>query len=97
MTKSINPITRINYTVHIWKEGAQYVAHAMPLDVMSSGGTPDEARQALDEAVTLFLETAAEAGTLSVILEEVGYELKDHILMPPEWVAIERHSVVLGN
>ena len=24
------------------KEGNQYVAHAMPLDVMSSGGTPDE-------------------------------------------------------
>ena len=38
-------------TVHIWKEGSQYVAHAMPLDVMSSGPTPDSARQALDEAV----------------------------------------------
>ena len=25
----------IEYTVQIWKEGGQFVAHAMPLDVMS--------------------------------------------------------------
>ena len=37
----------IDYTVHIWKEGRQFVAHAMPLDVMSSGETPDAARAAL--------------------------------------------------
>ncbi len=43
----------IEYTVQIWKEGNQYVAHAMPLDVMSSGMTPEEARKALDEAVHL--------------------------------------------
>ncbi|MDF5732073.1 MAG: hypothetical protein PUP92_29745 [Rhizonema sp. PD38] len=27
----------INYTVQIWKEDSQFVAHAMPIDVMSSG------------------------------------------------------------
>jgi len=32
----------IEYTVQIWKEGNQFVAHAMPLDVMSSGETADE-------------------------------------------------------
>jgi hypothetical protein len=26
----------IEYTVHIVKEGAQYIAHAVPLDAMSS-------------------------------------------------------------
>jgi predicted RNase H-like HicB family nuclease len=55
----------IEYTVQIWKEGNQFVAHAMPLDVMSSGKTPDEARKALDEAVHLFLVTAADMGNLS--------------------------------
>jgi len=45
----------IEYTVRIWKEGDQFVAHAVPLDVMSSGRTADEARGALDEAVHLFL------------------------------------------
>lgn len=65
----------IEYTVQMWKEGNQFVAHAMPLDVMSSGKTPEEARKALDEAVHLFLVTAADLSTLIEILKETGYEL----------------------
>ena len=65
----------IEYTVQIWKEGNQFVAHAMPLDVMSSGKTPEEARKALDEAVHLFLVTADDIGTLNEILQETRYEL----------------------
>ena len=38
----------IEYTVHIWQEGNQFIAHAMPMDVMSSGLTPESARKALD-------------------------------------------------
>ena len=72
----MNEEQNIEYTVHIWEEGGQYVAHAMPLDVMSSGGTPEEARKALDEAVHVFLVTAADIGTLKEILEEAGYEMK---------------------
>ena len=65
----------IDYTVQIWKEGNQFVAHAMPLDVMSSGKTQEEARKSLDEAVHLFLVTANDMGTLDEILQETGYEL----------------------
>jgi len=86
----------IEYTVQIWKEGNQFLAHAMPLDVMSSGKTPEEARKALDEAVHLFLVTAADIGTLDEILQEIGYELKDGRWIGPSWVAIEKHSAVLG-
>jgi predicted RNase H-like HicB family nuclease len=57
----------LEYTVQIWEEDGQFIAHAMPLDVMSSGPTVEEARAALDEAVGLFLDTAAEAGTLAII------------------------------
>ena len=53
----------IEYTVQIWKEGNQFVAHARPLDVMSSGGTREEARKALAEAVHLFLMTSTDWGT----------------------------------
>ena len=72
----MNEKQNIEYTAQIWEEGGQYVAHAMPLDVMSSGGTPEEARKALDEAVHVFLGTAADMGTLKEILEEAGYEMK---------------------
>ena len=60
----------IEFTVQIWKEGNQFVAHAMPLDVMSSGKTPEEARRALDEAVHLFLVTASDMGTLEEVLQD---------------------------
>ncbi len=87
----------IEYTVQIWKEGSQFVAHAMPLDVMSSGPTPEEARKALDEAVHLFLITAADFGTLEEVLQEAGYDLKEGVWISPPWVAIERHSAVIGD
>ena len=92
----MNQAHDIEYTVQIWKEGSQFVAHAMPLDVMSSGKTPEEARKTLDEAVHLFLLTAADMGTLDEILQESGYELKEGRWVSPSWVAIEKHSAVLG-
>lgn len=87
---------RIEYNVQIWKEGNQYVAHATPLDVMSSGMNPEDARKALDEAVRLFMLTAHEQGTLEQILEECGYNLRDDAWVSPEWISIERHSATLG-
>jgi hypothetical protein len=30
---------RVDYTVQIWREGAQFVAQAMPIDVVSAGST----------------------------------------------------------
>ncbi|MDF5732072.1 MAG: hypothetical protein PUP92_29740 [Rhizonema sp. PD38] len=86
----------IDYTVQIWKEDSQFVAHAMPIDVMSSGQTPEEARIALDEAVNLFLVTAGDMGTLEEILQETGYKLQNGNWVSPDWVAIERHSVTVG-
>ncbi len=86
----------IEFTVHIWKEGDQYIAHAMPLDVMSSGPSPDQARKALNEAVHLFLTTSSNSGTLEDILEEVGYVFTQGSWVCPSWVAVERQSVAVG-
>ncbi|PYV14619.1 MAG: hypothetical protein DMG21_17555 [Acidobacteria bacterium] len=86
----------IEYTVQIWKEGNRCVAHAMPLDVMSSGTTPDEAREALDEAVRVFLLTAQDQGNLQAILQESGYEFVDGNWVSPSWVGVERRSAVVG-
>jgi predicted RNase H-like HicB family nuclease len=86
----------LDMTVHIYKEGAQYVAHAMPLDVMSSGPTPEAARQALDEAVSVFLLTAADIGTLEQVLEESGYERQGDRWVCPAFVAVERHELALA-
>ncbi len=63
----------IDYTVQVWREGGQYLAHAMPLDLASSGLTSEAARAALAEAMGLFIRTADEQGTLTEVLEEAGY------------------------
>ncbi|MGA2661855.1 MAG: hypothetical protein ABSH34_30615 [Verrucomicrobiota bacterium] len=75
---------RIDYTVQIRREGNQFVAHAMPLDVASSGETPEAARQAVDEAVRLFLATAAEHGTLEEVREDAGYRREDNFWRQPD-------------
>ena len=86
---------RIDYTVQIWKEADQFVAHALPIDVVSSGCTPDQARMALAEAVSLFLSTAQTMGTLEEVLEECSYKFREGIWEAPEWVAWERQSTLL--
>ena len=84
----------IDYTVQIWQEGGQFIAHAMPLDIMSSGTTSQQAREALQEAVELFFATAAELGTLSDILAETGYGYHEGVWISPTWIAVERHSTM---
>jgi len=86
----------IEFTVQIWKEGNQYIAHATPLDVLSSGATPENARNALKEAVHLFLDTAIEMGTLEEILNECGYESSGNNWVSPPWIAIEKQSMAIG-
>src|SRR5256885_1395117 len=78
----------IAYTTQLWREGDQVIAHAMPLDVASSGASADEARKALDEAVRLFLNTAAEHGTLEQVLEDDGSVKAGHSWQSPPWLAV---------
>lgn len=94
----MSPAGQIDFTALIWQEGNQFIAHAMPLDVMSAGQTPDAARQALDEAVFLFLATATDMGTLEEVLLETGYELRDDgTWVSPPCIAFERHSAAVGT
>ncbi|HEX9882773.1 MAG TPA: hypothetical protein VGA79_02290 [Desulfobaccales bacterium] len=86
----------IEYTVYIWQEGNQFIAHAMPLDIMSSGPSPEAARKALDEAVRVFLLTLEDLGTTAEILQECGYQQIQGSWKSPPWVSIERHSAVVG-
>lgn len=46
-------------TATIWREDDGYVALCPELDVASQGGTVEEARANLKEAVELFFETAS--------------------------------------
>jgi predicted RNase H-like HicB family nuclease len=78
---------KIEYTLQLWREGDCFIAHAMPLDVMSAGKTEEEARHALDEAVELFLKTADDIGTLEQVLEDAGYVQRDDEWEGPAWIS----------
>ncbi|HEX4264342.1 MAG TPA: hypothetical protein VH597_08380 [Verrucomicrobiae bacterium] len=86
----------IDYTVQIWREGGQFIAHAMPLDVASSGESPQAARVALDEAVKLFIKAADQHGTLSEVLEDAGYKHDGSRWRSPDWVGFELHSTPIA-
>lgn len=85
----------VETTVQVWEEDGQFVAHAMPLDVMSCGPTVEAARRAVDEAVRAFLATAKAMGTLAEILEECGYRQQDRGWVGPTFVAFERHAIAV--
>src|SRR5258708_18304509 len=88
--------SQIDYTVQIWKEKDQYVAHAMPLDVMSTGNSPEEARTSVDEAVRAFLDTLAGMGTLEEALAESGYRHEQGKWLSHDWICVERHLSVVS-
>lgn len=86
---------KLEYSVQIWREDNQFIAHAMPIDVASSGETPELARLAVDEAVTGFLLTASDHGTLQQVLEEAGYRLIGGEWQRPAWNSFEHRSVLV--
>ena len=87
---------KIEFTVQMWREGRNYIAHAMPLDVMSSGDNPEEAKRAVDEAVRIFIDTARDQGTLDEILLECGYEYSNNQWICPTWLSVEKHQLALS-
>jgi hypothetical protein len=86
----------LDLTIYLTKEGRQYVAHAMPLDVVSSGPTPEAAREAVYEAVRAFLLTATDEGTLEEVLEECGYERRGDRWVCPDFIALEKHELAVA-
>ena len=86
----------IQFTTRIFKEGRSYVAHALELDVSSCGGSKERALKNLKEAVRLFLEEAEKLGTLEQILEEAGYNKKNHRVASPNFISVQRVTLPLS-
>ena len=61
-----------------------------------TGESPEAARQAVDEAVKLFLLTAAEHDTLKEVLEDAGYRRVRREWRGPAWLGVEQRSCLAG-
>ena len=66
---------RYHVTAVIWKEGKHFVSKCPELGVASYGKSPEKARQALEEAIMLYLENAQRVG----LLKELTPVLSDPI------------------
>ena len=85
----------VRFTVHVFREGEMYVAHALELDISGCGTTKIEARRSIRDAVKGFLETSDGMGTLSDVLEEAGYRIEEGEWHAPQFVAFDHLSVGL--
>ena len=80
----------LRFTVRIFKEGPAFVAHVPELDISSCGDTEAAARRNIRDAVSGFIETAKQMGTLKEILEESGYRLENGQWLEPELIGVEQ-------
>jgi predicted RNase H-like HicB family nuclease len=72
----------LHLTAVIWREGRQYVSRCPEIGVASCGKTPTEARDALQEAVELWLSNARKLGILAEIRPSL--EKKERYTAPLE-------------
>ena len=71
------PITiTFNLPVKIVKKEKWYVSSCPMLDVFSQGDTEDHARNNLIDALSLFLTSCFDNGTLEAVLKECGFEFR---------------------
>lgn len=69
--------------VNILREGKSFVAYTPALDISTVGDSLEEAKSRFEEAVNIFFEETANAGTLKETLEELGWEKRKKQYYPP--------------
>ncbi len=79
----------IQLKLEIFQEGDLYVGICPALSVSSFGDTVTEAKQSVQEALEGFIEECEEMGTLTEVLEESGFTLKDGMWIYPQPIAVE--------
>ena len=70
-TNSIQFHVKVPFDVE--REGDLFVSSCPPLDVYSQGKTEEEAIANLAEAISLFIETCQNMGTLDDVLRDCGF------------------------
>jgi predicted RNase H-like HicB family nuclease len=82
-------VENIQLKVEIFQEDDLYVGICPALDVSSFGTTVAEARTSVQEALAAFVEECTEMETLTEVLEEAGFTLKDGLWLYPQPVVVE--------
>ena len=70
------------------RDGRHWIACCPPLEVMTQSDTKKGAREALKEAVTLWIESCSERGVLSDALVELGFTRREPGSVPGGQVGV---------
>ncbi len=65
----------VSLPVVVKKKNAMWISSCPCLDVISQGGTEEEAKKNIEEALQLFITTCFERGTLEAVMKECGFSL----------------------
>lgn len=80
---------RIRLKLEIFREGDLYVGICPALNVSSFGDTITEAKKSVQEALEAFIEECDEMRTLTEVLEESGFTLKEEVWLYPQAIEVE--------
>lgn len=73
----------------IIKEADIYVSSCPVLDIFSQGETEEEAKSNLIEAVTAFITSCINRGTLDAVLKQCGFKTVQGVLTHPQDNAVD--------
>ncbi|MFT3790387.1 MAG: hypothetical protein QM741_04770 [Rudaea sp.] len=90
VSKDATPQVKFVLPVSYKHDGDWIIATCDALDVVSQGKSQKEAHAAIVEAVSLFLETCYEMGTLGEVLRQLGF----HQMQPQSSHSGESHEVI---
>jgi len=82
----------IHLEIGVRRDGDEYVAWCIPLDVSSQGRSKAEAVTSLKEAVELWFESCLQRGVLDKALREVGFTQGRSPAAPTNGVRPDAHS-----
>lgn len=78
--------------VTFMREDKQFVAYSPVLDLSTSGHTFELARRRFEQAVDIFIDECIELGTLSQVLEDLGWKKVKKEWKPPVVIAQDSYA-----
>ena len=68
-------VVNVSLEVQLLKEGDYIVSYCPALELSSFGITEDEAKEAFESALQIFLDETHDRGTLEIVLLDLGWSL----------------------
>lgn len=84
---------KFNLSVIFFKEKSAFVAYSPALDLSTSGKTFVSAKSRFTEAANIFFEEIIKKGTISEVLEDLGWQKTKKDWLPPQVISHEPETI----